>query len=121
MTNKITLSAFDRREQVHIPKWAKAIRLVRNGIDGYPPPLPEQLTIDEFLKHARTYQLLCGGGEWDVLVYAVGNPDRSCRVIYPYGLDNPYNKLRSDKGQRVKLLARFDYMRWVFFTFVAQA
>ena len=39
----IALSNYTRRKTATIPAWAKAVRLVGNGIDGYPPQLPEQI------------------------------------------------------------------------------
>ena len=116
----ITHPNFDHHETAIIPAWAKAVRFLGNGIDGYPPPMPEQMTVDEFIRQAKDFQFRSGGGEWDVLVYALESPERAARVVWPYGRDNPYRRLRSDRGQRVKLLARFDYMRWVFFEFVPE-
>ena len=116
----IALSNFAHRKTATIPAWAKAVRLVGNGIDGYPPQLPEQLAVDEFLRCAKDFQLQSGGGEWDVLVYAVENPESECRTIWPYGRDNPYRRLRSERGRRVKLIAQCDYMRWTFFDFVKE-
>ena len=79
--------------------------------------MPDQLSVEEFLCNAEDLQLRDGGGEWDVLVYAVDSPDQRSRVTYPFGRDNPYRRLRTDRGCRVQLLANFDYMRWTYYTF----
>ena len=78
------------------------------------------MTVNEFIRHAKDFQFRSGAGEWDVLVYAVESPEHAQRVVWPYGRDHPYRRLRSDRGHRVKLLARFDYMRWAFFEFVPE-
>jgi len=116
---KTTLCSFARRATARIPAWAKAIRFVTNGIDGYPPHMPAELSVVDFLQNARELQLRSGAGEWDVLAYAVDHPDRKSRVVQPYGPENPYRKLRTDRGCRVKLIATFGYMRWTFFNFEA--
>ena len=81
--------------------------------------MPEELPVEEFLRSAKDLQLRDGGGEWDVLVYAVDHSERPSRVIWPYGPDNPYRKFRTDRGCRAKLIATFSYMRWTFFNFLA--
>ena len=108
---------FTRTEAVTLPKWTKALRFVPNGIDGWPPQMPEVLTVEEFLRNADELQRHDGAGEWDVLVYAVDQPEIAPRVVYPCGRDNPYRKLRTDRGFRVKLVATFDYMRWAYIEF----
>jgi len=65
----IMLSSFAHRQTATIPVWAKAVRLLGNGIDGYPPPMPSQMPVDIFIQRAANLQLQSGGGEWDVLVY----------------------------------------------------
>lgn len=117
----VTLSNFSNRRTVKIPAWAKAIQLVGNGIDGYPPAMPEELSVAEFVQRAHELQLKSGSGEWDVLVYATDHPKRRPCTVHPYGANNPYRRLRSRRGCHVKLLARFDYMRWEFFDFLPEA
>ena len=92
-----------------IPAWAESVRLVLNGIDGYPPNLRETWTVPEFLAAADTLQNRNGGGEWDVLCYAVAGKT-TWRA--PYGRENRYRQLRAAKGGRVRLVADWSYMRW---------
>ena len=44
--------------------------------------MPEQMTGDEFVRQAKDFQFRSGGGERDVLVYAVGSPERAPRVVW---------------------------------------
>jgi hypothetical protein len=105
-----------RKKAVAIPAWANAIRLVANGIDGYPPFGDARYSVEEFRKKAPRLQRMEGGGEWDVLVYAVADP-ALCREVHPYGSDNPYRRLRSRPGGRVKQVAEWSYMRWTWHDF----
>lgn len=94
-----------------IPPWATRVVLVANGIDGYPPRMPDLLTVEAFLAQAPELDRLDGHGEWDVLVYAVEDPKRA-RLYPKYGRDHPYRALRSQAGKHVKLIHRFSYMHW---------
>ncbi len=107
---------FVARKAVVIPSWAKVIALVANGIDGWPPVSDAVYSVEEFIKAGDGLQQRPGGGEWDVLVYAMDGDDAGV-VVRPYGLDNPYRRLRSARGHRVKQLARFSYMRWHWYDF----
>lgn len=107
---------FSSRKVVTIHAWAKAVRLVANGIDGWPPISDAVYSVEEFIEKAERLQLMWGGGEWDVLVYAVSDP-KAGREVHPYGADNPYRLLRSRPGERVKRIALFSYMRWNWYEF----
>ena len=81
--------------------------------------MPPELAVQEFLRSGKALQLRNGGGEWDVLVYAVDNPEAQSQVVQPYGKDNPYRRLRTNRGCRVKLIATSSYMRWTYLSFEA--
>jgi hypothetical protein len=99
---------FVARKIVTIPVWAKVITLVANGIDGRPPVSDGVYSVEQFIKVAEEAQHRQGAGEWDVLVYAMDDPNAALEV-YPYGRDNPYRRLRRTRGHRVKQIARFSY------------
>lgn len=107
---------FVRRKTGVIPVWAKAVRLVANRIDGWPPVSDGVYLVEDFIRVAETVQRKHGAGEWDVLVYAVEDPNGGADV-HPYGQDNPYRRLRSARGHRIKQIARFSYMRWDWYDF----
>lgn len=108
---------YDQRSRVLIPDWADLIRLVGNGIDGWPPLRDRTYPVAEFVAQARALQALGvnGAGEWDVLVYAVHGPARVC---HPYGADHPYRQLRAGRGGRVQQVAEFSYMHWHHYRFL---
>jgi hypothetical protein len=111
------LSDFAKRRRVTIPPWTQEIQLVCNAIDGYPPFSDQVFSVEAFVQKAPALQLQSGGGEWDVLVYAIEQPGKPYYTVQPYGPDNSYRRLRSGPGNKVKVIARFDYMCWVFFHF----
>lgn len=115
-TTQTTPKGFKTRKEAIIPAWAKAVRLVANGIDGWPPIEDGVYSVEEFLGEAEQLQLQPGGGEWDVLVYAVSEAGAG-REVHPYGESNPYRQLRSRPGERVKQIARFSYMLWNWYEF----
>lgn len=104
-----------------IPKWAQTIVLVANGIDGFPPSIPSELSISDFLNQSFELQSRTGGGEWDVQVYAV---EAAAKAVFyhPHGSDNPYCLLRrsNDSPGRVQKIANWSYMRWTFHKFVQE-
>lgn len=106
---------------VAIPAWADRILFVRNGIDGWPPRLPQELPVDEFVQQAKHLQAQKGGGEWDVLVYAAEAGAQPARR-HPYGRDNPYEIFKRKPGSqgRIKKIADWSYMRWTYYTFVRE-
>jgi len=112
-------NGFIARKVAIIPAWAQAITLVANGIDGLPPVSDGVYSIEEFARIADDIQRRPGAGEWDVLVYAVDDPNASMEV-YPYGRGNPYRRLRRAPGHRVKQIARFSYMRWDWYDFTME-
>ncbi len=112
--------SFVARKAVVIPPWAKVIALVANGIDGWPPVSDAVYSVEEFIKAGDGLQQRPGGGEWDVLVYAMDAEDAGV-VVRPYGLDNPYRRLRSARGHRAKQIARFSYMRWSWYDFTTSS
>lgn len=94
-----------------IPEWARQVHLVANAIDGTPPYLPQQqLTPQQFRRRYAKVRSARGAGEWDVTAYAVEHPTVPVRVYYPYGSHNPYRRLCSTPGQRVKRIAHWSYM-----------
>lgn len=107
---------FVARKAVAIPAWATIIALVANGIDGWPPVSDGVYSVEQFLKVAGEIQRRPGAGEWDVLVYAMDSLNTGLEV-HPYGLDNPYRRLRSAHGHRAQQIARFSYMRWHWYDF----
>lgn len=107
---------FVARRAVAIPSWARVVALVANGIDGWPPVSDARFSVEEFIKEADDLQRRPGAGEWDVLVYAMDGADAGV-TVRPYGLDNPYRRLRSARGHRVKQIAQFSYMRWHWYDF----
>ncbi len=107
---------FARTRVVTIPLWAQAIRLVANGIDGWPPCGDQVFAVEGFLGKTQSLQVQPGVGEWDVLVYAVSDPN-GCTEIHPYGRDHPYRRLRAARGYSVRQIAQFSYMHWDFYTF----
>jgi hypothetical protein len=111
-------AGFVARRTAVIPVWAKAIRLVANSIDGWPPVPDGVNSVEQFLLAAGDLQLKQGAGEWDVLVYAVDDPNAGVE-LHPYGRDNPYRRLRSARGHKLKQIARFSYMRWMWYDFTA--
>jgi hypothetical protein len=117
MRNTLQLSDFARRKLVAIPAWAKAIRLVSNAIDGYPYLTDGVYDVDAFIANATELQRKGGQGEWNVLVYAITDPE-GCVEWHPYGREHPYRQLRSKRGHHVKLLAELSYMMWNAYTFV---
>ncbi len=115
-TTHTTPKDFRTRKEAIIPAWAKAVRLVANGIDGWPPIEDRVYPVEEFLAEAEQLQLRAGSGEWDVLVYGVSDSSAGCEVR-PYGASNPYRQLRSRVGERVKPVARLSYMRRNWYEF----
>ena len=109
-------SYFARSKRVVVPDWAVSVRLVTNGIDGYPPFGDRLMTVGELKAEAHELQVKAGRGEWDVLVYATNGG--GTRVVHPYGVGNRYRRLRSKPGGRVKLIGSWSYMAWDFHTFV---
>lgn len=107
---------FVARRAVAIPSWARVVALVANGIDGWPPVADALYSVEKFIKEADDLQRRPGAGEWDVLVYAMDGADAGV-TVRPYGLDNPYRRLRSARGHRVKQIAQFSYMRWDYYDF----
>ncbi len=96
-----------------IPAWVQEIRLIHNGIDGYPPSeMPDSMDVSEFLKKAKVLQNLEGGGEWDDLIYGIEYTGSPSTIYHPYGQQNPYRRLRSDGTCRVVYLGMFSYMHW---------
>lgn len=96
---------------VTIPKWATHVVSIGNGIDGWAPHFPELQTVQEFLWVAPTLPKLRGGGEWDLLIYAVSNTKGMIHLA-PYGKDNSYRTLRGSKTCKTKKLAQCSYMGW---------
>lgn len=115
-TTRTAPKGFRTRKEAIIPAWAKAVRLVANGIDGRPPIEDGVYSVEELLAEAEQLQLQLGGGEWDVLVYAVSEAGAG-REVHPYGASNPYRQMRSRQGERVKRIARFSYMQWAWHDF----
>lgn len=115
---KLAPKKYTRRKVACIPAWADRILLVLNGIDGWPPALPAEITVKEFIKQSKHMQSQEGAGEWGVLVYAAEAGAQTCRR-HPYGKDNPYAVLRRKPGTqgRVRRVAYWDYMRWTEFKF----
>lgn len=107
---------FVARRAVAIPAWAKVVALVVNGIDGWPPMPDARYSVEEFIQASDGLQQRPGGGEWDVLVYAMDADDAGV-TVRPYGLDNPYRRPRSARGHRAQQVARFSYMRWHWYDF----
>jgi len=112
-------AGFVARKAALIPVWAKAIALVANSIDGWPPVSDGVHSVEQFIKVAEEIQRRRGAGEWDVLVYAMDDPNAGL-AVHPYGHDNPYLRLRSARGHKVKQIARFSYMRWDWYDFTHQ-
>ena len=111
---------FAARKSAIIPAWAKVVALVANSIDGWPPVSDGIYSIEEFPKVAAEVQGRSGAGEWDVMVYAMDDPNAALEV-YPYGRDNPYRRLRGARGHRVKQIARFSYMHWDWYDFAVES
>jgi hypothetical protein len=94
-----------------LPPWAKSIIIHTNGIDGYPPGIAGRYEIEDYLTAAKSLKKKCGGGEWDVRVYAsslaVTDPKHP-KESHPY--QNSYSTLHSTPGNKVKLVEQWSYM-----------
>ena len=110
---------FIARKVATIPAWARVVTLVANGIDGAPPVSDGVYSIEEFMRIADDLQRKPGAGEWDVLVYAMDDPNAGMEV-FPYSKNNPYRRLRRAPGHQGKQIASFTYMRWDWYDFTIE-
>lgn len=127
-TKKPTPHDLARQVNVHngiveariIPRWATHIIVHPIGIDGWAPDVGRHYHIDRFMSEADALQLKQGSGEWEVSVWAVSDGQLTGSRA-PYGKDHPMRYPRSGrKGQKVKHVGTWSYMRWSWLWFVKE-
>lgn len=99
---------------IPVPAWATHFVIHTNAIDGYPPRIAgEYRSLAALNENFDALRYGKGGGEWDVIVYALETTRRSVRA--PYGPGNRYRVLKPVPrrgqilGSRVQVIAKWDY------------